>query len=165
MYKIRPATPDDAPAINAIYNHYIAHSPATFDIEPWSLQRRHAWMDGLAASNGLYLLLVAEHQGQVVGFACNGQFKAKAAYDTSTETTIYLSAAGKYPGAGSQLYQALFDGLDRSRLHRAYAAITLPNAASLALHRKFGFECIGTMTQVGEKFGRFHDVSLYQKPL
>ena len=165
MYRIRPATPADATAINAIYNHYIASSPATFDIEPWSLQRRQNWMAGLAGSGGLYLLLVAEHHERVIGFACNGQFKAKAAYDTSTETTIYLEPGGNYPGAGSQLYQALFDNLDRSRLHRAYAAITLPNAASLALHRKFGFECIGTMTQVGDKFGRFHDVSLYQKAL
>jgi phosphinothricin acetyltransferase len=68
-------------------------------------------------------------------------------------------------GIGSALYQRLFDDLRGEDIHRAYAAIAMPNDASVALHRKFGFIEMGTMTEVGRKFGQWWDVLWMERSL
>jgi 2-haloacid dehalogenase len=161
---IRPADPDDLGAITDIYNHYVRSGPATFDIEPFVVDDRREWL-GHYAPTGRHRLLVAERAGQVVGYASSSQLRPKAAYGHSVETTVYLSPAEAGRGIGSLLYQQLFGDLRSEDLHRAYAAITLPNPASVALHRRFGFADIGTMREVGRKHGRWWDVLWMERPM
>ena len=68
-------------------------------------------------------------------------------------------------GIGRALYTALFEALKAEDIHRAYGGITLPNEASVGLHRTMGFRLIGTETQVGRKFGKFWDVALYERQM
>jgi phosphinothricin acetyltransferase len=84
---------------------------------------------------------------------------------TSVETSIYLAPEATGRGMGTDLYAALFAALAEEDLHRAYAGVTLPNTASVALHRKFGFRSIGVYREVGRKFGKYWDVEWFEKPL
>jgi 2-haloacid dehalogenase len=161
---IRPARTADLVALTDIYNHYVMSGPATFDIDPFHAAERREWFDHYAPS-GPYRLLVAEQDGRVIGYASSGRFRPKAAYDRSIETTVYLGPGTEGRGVGSMLYQHLFDDLRAEDLHRAYAAITLPNPGSVALHRRFGFAEIGTMREVGHKHGRWWDVLWMERPL
>ncbi|WP_191603032.1 GNAT family N-acetyltransferase [Marinomonas algicola] len=162
---IARGTVEDLSSINAIYNHYIRNSNATFDTEEWGVQSRLNWFQIFNKEESPYNLLVAKNKGQVVGFAYNTKFKEKKAYCTSSEVTIYIKPDMGGQGMGAKLYDALFSAIDTKTLHRLYAAITLPNAASIRLHEKYGFELVGTMTEVGYKNGAYHAVSLYEKSL
>lgn len=110
-------------------------------------------------------LLVAVSGGAVVGFACSSRFRPKAAYETSVETIIYLAAEAVGHGAGSKLYGELFHALEGEDVHRAYAGISLPNPASIALHERFGFKRVAHFTEQGRKFGPYWDVAWYEKPV
>ena len=162
---IRVGRSEDLAPLTALYNHYIATTMATFDLEPFTLdQREELWFRHYAPT-GRYRLLVAEEDGVILGYATSSPFRAKAAYDTSVETSIYLVPAATGKGVGRALYAALFDSLAGEDLHRAYALISLPNDASVALHERFGFSLAGTMREIGRKFDRFWDVAFYEKPL
>jgi len=191
---IRAARIDDAAAINRIYNHYIRHSAITFDIEPWSIERRRDWLagfidgddgdardgDGRGDNNGdgdngdgdnnggdndIYHALVAELDGSVAGFAFNHAFRAKPAYRRATETTVYAAADHQARGVGGALYAELFRRIESTDLHRAYAVIALPNPRSIALHRRFGFTRIATFSEVGYKFNKYIDAAWFEKTL
>lgn len=161
---IRRAAEGDVAELTAIYNHYVRETPITFDIEPWSLEARRSWLEGFRAS-GRHQLFVAERDGRVVGYAGSHGFRPKAAYDTSVETTVYLAATALGEGIGARLYGALFEALASERVHRALAGITLPNSASIALHRRFGFAPIGIFREVGHKLGRYWDVQWFEKAM
>jgi phosphinothricin acetyltransferase len=161
---IRRARSDDLGALTAIYNHYVEHSAITFDLAPFSLEARRAWLEGFA-EHGRHQLFVAEQDAAVVGFAGTRAFRDKRAYDTSVETSIYLAPGATGRGLGRALYERLFAALDGADVHRAIAGITLPNEASVALHRRFGFEPVGVMREVGRKHGRYWDVLWMEKAL
>lgn len=154
---VRYATLADLPALTDIYNHYVVHTPATFDLEPFAVDQRRQWFDHYGSS-GPHQLLVAARGGDVLGYATSSPLRQKKAYDPSIEVTVYLHPEAVGGGIGSALYGRLFDALRGQDLHRAYAAIALPNDGSVALHRKFGFVEMGTMTEVGRKFDRWWDV-------
>jgi phosphinothricin acetyltransferase len=164
--QVRAGTNDDLPALTALYNHYVEHDHATFDITPFSVEQRRGWLAHYADS-GPHRLLVADDGGggDLLGYATSSRFRDKAAYDTSVETTIYVDDAAVGRGVGTALYTALFDTLRTEGLHRAYAGIALPNDASMALHRRFGFVEIGTYHEVGHKLGRYWDVCWLEKAL
>lgn len=164
MTHVREALAADLPVLTSIYNHYIEHTPATFDIEPISLASRREWFDHFSGG-GPYRLLVAVDDGDVVGYASSSRFRPKAAYDPSVEVTVYLHPDVTGRGIGVALYERLFAVLSEERLHRAYAAITQPNDASVALHRRFGFIEIGTLTEVGRKFDQWWDVLWMERSL
>lgn len=147
----------DLPALTDIYNGYVIGTAATFDTEPYAVDARRAWFDGYAAT-GPYRLLIADSGDEVVGYATSSRFRDRAAYASSVETTVYLRPGETGRGTGSLLYAALLDALVAEGLHRAYAAIALPNDASIALHRRFGFADVGTLHEVGYKLGRWCDV-------
>src|SRR5262245_44399844 len=88
--RIRASTLDDLPALTAIYNHYVVNTPITFDIEPFTVAQRMEWFETHGA-RGRHRLLVAEENGTVVGYAATGPFRAKRAYETSVETSIYCA--------------------------------------------------------------------------
>lgn len=161
---VRPAAASNMAAMNDIYNHYILNSPATFDIEPYTLERRLAWFAGYAG-DGPHRVLAAVEDETVVGVAWSSQFRPKRAYDTTVETSVYCAPGAGGRGTGTLLYTALFEALQGLGLHRAVAAITQPNDASVALHRRFGFERTGTLSEVGFKFGRYWDVAWFEKRL
>lgn len=161
---IRHIEAGDLPALLAIYNHYIVHTPITFDIEPKTLDDRQQWFAGFA-STGRFQCFVAEQNGEAVGWASSSRLKDRAAYDTSVELGIYLAPDLHRQGLGRRLYQRLIDALQDQDIHRLYGGITLPNTASVGLHEALGFRRMGLQSEVGRKFGKFWDVGLYERPL
>ncbi|HEX4862245.1 MAG TPA: GNAT family N-acetyltransferase [Rhizomicrobium sp.] len=161
---IRPAEPADLPALLDIYNHYVLTTPVTFDIEPRSLEQRREWFDQFSRQ-GRYRCFVAEREGRATGWACSARFKEKAAYETTIETSVYLAPETVGQGLGRALYTTLFAALKDEDIHRAFAGVTVPNDASVALHGKMEFECVGTYREVGRKFGRFWDTALFMRDI
>jgi phosphinothricin acetyltransferase len=162
---VRPATEDDLPALTGIYNHYIVNTPITFDLQPFSVDDRRGWF-AEHARGGRYRLLVADDgSGQAVGYATTSRFRAKAAYDTTVEASVYCRDDCVRRGVGTALYRALFESLKDEDINRIVAGVTLPNEASLALHRRYGFREVGTLSAVGRKFDRFWDVAWFERPL
>ena len=160
---IRPAVPADLPRLTQIYNHYVLHTPVTFDIEPYTVERRETWFHQFRPT-GRHRLLVAEESGRVLGYAGTMRWRPKAAYDTTVETTIYCAPEAIGKGVGSQLYGALFEALKDEDVHRFVAGYTLPNPVSAALHERFGFNAVGIFPEVGRKFGRYWDVAWSERP-
>jgi phosphinothricin acetyltransferase len=161
---IRPAASGDLPRLTEIYNHYVIHTPITFDLEPYTVERRAAWFEQFAAA-GRYRLLVAEENGQIAGYAGTTRFRVKPAYDTTVETTIYCSPEASGKGVGRKLYAALFAALAHENINRIVAGYTLPNPASARLHEHFAFRPVGIFSEVGFKFGRYWDVQWTERPL
>ncbi len=160
---IRPATIDDLPRLTEIYNHYIVHTPTTFDLEPFSAeQRRTQWFDNYAET-GPHRLLVAQREGVLLGYASSSRFRPKRAYETTVEMTILSAPEAIGLGIGQRLYEVIFDLLRGEDVHVAAAAITLPNDASCALHERFGFRRVGVLREVGRKFGEYWDVAWYER--
>jgi phosphinothricin acetyltransferase len=161
---VRPATLDDLPALTDIYNHYVIHTPITFDVRPFAPPERRAWFDDHAG--GRHRLLVAVGQdGTCLGYATTSRWRPKAAYDTTVEASVYCRPDAIGGGCGSRLYAALFDAIAAEDIHRVVAGISLPNAASVRLHERFGFERVGVFHAVGRKFDAYWDVAWYQRPL
>jgi len=161
---VRPATLADLEQITEIYNHYIRTSAITFDIEPVTPTERTGWFREHTAAPR-YLLFVADEGGRIRGYAGTGQFRGKAAYDTTAETTIYCAPTATGQGIGRLLYATLFEALRGADLQRLVAGITLPNDASLELHRRFGFREVGVFSENGRKFDRYWDVLWMERPL
>jgi len=160
---IRAGREDDLPALTQIYNHFVEHTHITFDLEPFTVESRREWF-GHYAATGRHRLLVAEtDDGDVVGYATSGRFRDKPAYAPSVETTVYCAPDAAGHGIGSALYASLFAVLEGEDVHRAYAGVALPNDASLALHRRFGFVEIGTFHEVGRKFDKWWDVTWLER--
>jgi phosphinothricin acetyltransferase len=161
---IREATTEDLAAINDLYNHYVTETHITFDLEPMSIDARHQWFSHYA-SHGPHRLLVATSEKAVIGYATSSRFRPKPGYDTSVETSVYLAPEAVGRGAGTKLYQKLFQSIEGEDVHRAYAGIALPNPGSIALHERFGFKRVALFTEQGRKFGRYWDVAWFEKPL
>jgi phosphinothricin acetyltransferase len=161
---IRRAEPGDLPALLAIYNHYVVATPVTFDIAPRTLDQRREWFDQFSG-DGRYQCFVAATGAEAIGWACSAKFKDKDAYATSIETSVYCAPDQTGKGIGQRLYGALFDALKGEDIHRAFGGVTLPNDASVALHKAVGFRHIGTYDAIGRKFGRFWDVGLFLREM
>ncbi|MEU1086762.1 N-acetyltransferase family protein [Streptomyces sp. NPDC005892] len=176
--QVRPGTEGDLGALTDIYNHYVRETALTFDVTSFTPEERLPWL--LAhPDRGPHRLLVAEDTGRagvdgggspagggrVLGYATSSAFRPKAAYGTSVEVSVYCAPDATGRGIGTLLYTALFEALAGEDLHRAYAGIAQPNEPSGRLHAAFGFRPLGTYTEVGRKFGRYWDVSWFEKPL
>jgi phosphinothricin acetyltransferase len=161
---IRRVQPADLKTLLDIYNHYVTETHVTFDLEPRTLVQRQEWLAQFG-ERGRHQCFVAARDDRVIGWACSAQFKVKAGYDTSVETSVYLAPGEEGRGLGRRLYETLFDALKGEDIHRAYGGVCLPNAASEALHRSLGFEHFATYREVGRKFGKYWDVAWYVKPM
>ncbi len=159
---IRPATEADAPALLAIYRPYVDRTATSFELEPPTTE---AFAARIAKSLAGWAWLVAELDGAMVGYAYGTAHRERAAYAKTVETAVYLDEAHRGRGAGTALYTELLRVLAAKGFHRAVAGITLPNAASVALHERLGFERIGVYKEVGFKFGLWHDTVWYQRGL
>lgn len=160
---VRPAVRGDLARLTEIYNHYVVNTPITFDIETYTVEQREIWFNQFS-ERGRHRLMVAEENGLVLGYAGTMRFRPKAAYDTTVELTIYCAQEATGKRVGSRLYSALFEALKKEDINRYVAGYTFPNAASAALHERFGFQAVGIFTQVGRKFGRYWDVSWNERP-
>src|SRR5215469_13908791 len=87
---IRRAGAEDLDALLAIYNHYVATTHITFDVEPRTREQRKAWLEGFSDA-GRRQCFVAVRGETAIGWASSGPFKDRAAYDTSVETSVYLT--------------------------------------------------------------------------
>jgi len=160
MTVIRRAETEDAAALAEIYNHYVRETPITFDTEEKSVADRAAWLAHFSAA-GRYQCFVAVADHQVIGWASSHRFRDRAAYDTTVETSIYLTPDRRGQGLGRRLYDTLFDALQGQDIHRAYGGVTQPNDASNRLHAAVGFRQVGLLAEIGRKFGRYWDVAIW----
>ncbi len=161
---IRPSRDSDVTAITAIYTHHVLTGTGTFEIEPptaadMALRRADVLSKGLP-------YLVAENQGQVVGFAYCNWFKPRPAYRFSAEDSIYLAHEALGQGVGRALLAELALQAERAGLRKLIAVIgDSANTGSIGVHRAVGFEPVGVLRSCGWKFDRWLDVVLMEKSL
>ena len=154
--------PEDAAAIAAIYNHYVATTCITSETDSVSA---HDMAERIAETRATNLpWLLAQANGQVLGYAYASKWKGRCAYRHSVESTVYLDAAKTGQGIGKPLYAALIDALRARSMHAVIGGIALPNDASIALHERMGFEKVAHFRQVGFKQDRWIDVGYWQLP-
>jgi len=156
---IRPATRNDSDQIAAIYNHYIENTAATFEDVPLTGAEVES---RLLVGEKIGTWLVSEHNGNVVGYAYSAPWGEREGYRASVETTIYLDHKHVGKGLGFDLYSMLLEQLRAQQLHAAVGIIGLPNPASVALHEKLGFEKVGELKEIGNKFNKWVDVGYWQ---
>lgn len=161
--RVREAGVGDGAACAQIYAHYVRDTAVTFEAEPPGAEEmahriaaarvRHEW------------LILDDDTGAVAGYAYGTEFKSRAAYQWSVETSVYLAADRQRAGGGRLLYTELLARLARRGYRRAFAGITQPNEASMAFHRAFGFQESGVFRRVGFKHGSWRDVAWMQTDL
>lgn len=157
---VRLARREDVAAMLAIYNHEVENGTATFDIHPQSLQERMAWFE--AHDEEAHPILVALEDGEVVGYASLSAYRSKEAYAGTAELSVYVAPGARGRGVGSGLTQAVLDfAREKQRIHCVVSVITSTNAASAAMHARFGFTYCGRTPEVGLKFGRYLSTDTY----
>ena len=159
---IRQASAADVSEMLAIYAPYVASTPVSFETVVPSVEEFGA---RIAKALDRWQCLVAERDGVIAGYAYGSTHRERAAYRYSVEVTAYVHARFHRQGIGSALYRRLFDDLIARGYCTAFAGITLPNDASVGLHRSVGFEPIGVFRRIGWKFDRWHDVAWMQRTL
>ena len=156
---IRSVHINDAQALLDIYNYYVLHTTATFDIKPLSIETFIAKINHI---NKDYPFIVFEVDNEVLGFAYGSQFRPKPAYNYVAESTVYVKYSAHGKGIGSKLYAQLLEELKRTELHTILGVLTIPNDASVKLHEKFGFEQVALLNEVGFKFDEWQNVGIWQ---
>ena len=157
--KIRKATLQDAAAIVGIYNEYILHSTVTFETEPLTVEQMCERMSGILSSCPY---LVYEEDGKVLGYCYAHEWKERAAYCHTWETSVYVDASAHHKGIGEALMRTLIADCRQREVHALIACLTEPNEPSSSLHRKLGFVKVSHFKEVGNKFGRWLDVGDYE---
>lgn len=160
---IRHATPDDAAAICAIYNPYIATTTISFEEQPVTAQDMAQRIADVQAA-GLPWLAALDGE-RLLGYAYATRWRARPAYRTSVESTVYLDREQGGRGLGRLLYRALLDDLRTRGVHMVIGGIAQPNERSVALHEKMGFRKAAHFSEVGRKFGRWVDVGYWELKL
>lgn len=157
---IRPASAADAATIAKIYNHYVLNTWVTFEEEALSADDMQQRMQDVLNADLPYI--VAEYEGEVVGYAYAAPFHKRAAYRNTVESTVYLKHDFLGRGFGKLIYEVLLGQLKEKGFHAVIGTLGLPNDKSVALHEKLGFEQAGHLRQVGYKLGNWRDVGYWQ---
>lgn len=158
---IRRSVEADLPSLLAIYNYEIENGVATFDLEPLTLEERRPWLESHNVGN--HPLLTAELDGVPSGYASLSAFASKRAYAGTVELSVYVSPKARGRGIGRKLVEEVLRlAREDPSTHLVVSVITAGNAASTALHRKFGFAHVGTLHEAGFKKGRWLDVDLWE---
>ena len=160
--EIRLAKPSDARSLLDIYAPYVENTAITFEYEVPTIED---FATRIAKTLEKYPYLVAEEDGVVVGYAYASTYYARAAYDWAVELSVYVSQDARGKGVGSKLYDALEEMLEQMGYIHFLACISLPNEASLALHRKRGYQQVAHFPKIGYKFNRWNDIVWLQKSL
>ncbi len=160
---LRTATHADAEAIRAIYNVEVAGSTVTFDLVPRSLEDQVRWIE---EHSGGHPAIVAVHEVDgVIGFGSLSPYKARPAYSTTVEDSIYVGAGRRSTGVGFQILSEIVRLAQTYGYHSMIGRIVGGHDASIRLHRRCGFEIVGTEREVGRKLGKWLDVVVMQRML
>jgi L-amino acid N-acyltransferase YncA len=162
MSDVRPATRADLPALAAIYDEEVRNGISTFATEPPGVDH---WLPRLQLTRPGDHLLVAEREGAVAGYVFSGDYRPRAAYAHTRETSIYIAPEARGQGVGRALYDELLPRLRADGMRLVVAVVALPNPGSQGLHRACGFERVGVLHDVGHKLGRWIDTELWELPL
>jgi phosphinothricin acetyltransferase len=161
---IRPSRDGDLPAVVAIYAHAVTHGTASFEIDPpdfGEVTRRRAALLG-----GGYPYIVAERDGSVLGYAYAGPYRARPAYRSTVEDSVYIAPEAHRQGVGRLLLAALIEEAEARDFRLMVAVIgDEESRGSIGLHASLGFEQAGTLKGVGYKHGRWLSTVLMQRPL
>jgi L-amino acid N-acyltransferase YncA len=152
---IRAATESDLGAINDIYNHYVKHSTCTYQEELEPLESRQRWF---GRHGDQHPVIVAESDGQVVGWGALSAYHPRSAYRRTVENSVYVHHQYHRRGIGSLLLQELIARARKLGHHAIIAGIDAEQTASVVLHARFQFGKVGHFKQIGFKFGRWLDV-------
>ncbi|MBB5689377.1 N-acetyltransferase [Roseomonas alkaliterrae] len=158
---IRPATEADIPAITAIFNEVIATSTAIYADDPFTEEDRRAWFAQRRAAG--YPVLVAEEDGEVLGLASFGEFRAWPGFRHTVEHSVHVRDGARGRGIGTALVAALFEPARALGKHVMIAGVDAANAGSIRMHERLGFARGAVLREVGRKFGRWLDLELMQK--
>ncbi|MBI3711565.1 MAG: N-acetyltransferase [Burkholderiales bacterium] len=159
---IRPALDTDVDSLLKIYAPYVAASSISFECE---LPSSEEFLQRIIKYQSRWQWLVAEIEGNIVGYAYGSPHRERSAYQWSADVSVYVSALSHGQGIGKKLYLHLLRDLANKGYRQAFAGIAQPNVKSVALHRSVGFELLGVYKSVGFKHGQWHDVAWYQLPL
>ncbi|WP_341890818.1 N-acetyltransferase family protein [Variovorax sp. YR752] len=155
---VRPAQPQDAAALAEIYAPSVLQRPTSFELKAPDAAEMAARLARITAA---WPWLVAAVDGAVVGYCYAGPYAEREAYRWSVTVTTYVREGWHRRGIGRAMYARLFEILKRQGAVMAFAGITLPNEASVGLHRSMGFEPVGVYPNAGFKLGRWWDVAWY----
>jgi phosphinothricin acetyltransferase len=159
---LRLARPEDAEATREIYNTEVTGSTVTFDLVPRSIDDQLAWLD---QRSGAMAVVVAEIDGQVVGFASLSPYRDRPAYATTVEDSVYVHNDFRGQGVARALLAEVLDIASTRGFHTVMARIVGGHDASIGLHSSLDFEIVGTEREVGRKFGKWLDVVIMQRML
>jgi L-amino acid N-acyltransferase len=159
--KILSCGRERAPEILAILNDAIAKTTALYDYHPRTAAMMQAWMDG--KERGQYPVIgVVSEQDRLLGFATYGPFRNWPAYKYTIEHSLYVDRDHRGQGLGRLLLVELIAAARRQSFHALVGGIDAQNEASIALHRRMGFELCGTIRHAGFKFGRWLDLQFFE---
>ena len=158
--EIRIAQIRDSEAIRDIYNNEVSSGTATFDLTPRTADEQREW---LSERSGAHVVLVAEINEEVVGFASLSRYQKRPAYNTTVEDSLYVHPDHQGKGIGLAMLTALIEKASEHGFHTIIARISGESAGSIATHERAGFEEVGREKQTGRKFGRWLDVVVMQR--
>ncbi len=151
-----------ANAILDIFNEAIAHSTALFDYDTRAPESMGPWFKAKRDGN-FPVIGIEDQEGTLLAFGSYGTFRAWPAYKYTVEHSIYVHKDYRGRGLGSRLMHALIGEVRQQGVHAMIGGIDAANAGSIALHQRLGFTHVGTLPQVGFKFGRWLDLAFYQR--
>lgn len=151
-------------AILAILNEAILSSTALYDYQPRTAESMTTWFAAKQAG-GFPVIGFENENGELVGFASYGNFRAFPAYKYTVEHSVYVHKDHRGKGLGNLLLSEVIEASKLAEKHVLIGAIDANNAASIKLHEKFDFEFVGKLPEVGFKFGAWLDLVLYQLTL
>ena len=157
---IRTARAEDAADIQAIYAPFVQETSVSFETVPPSVETMAARISSNLARHGYF---VAQSDAGILGFAYASPYRPRPAYDRTAEVSVYLAPQAQGRGLAQALYRALFAHLAARGFHTAVAIVTLPNPQSAQLHERCGFAHVGSLQDVGRKFGQWHGTAIYQR--
>jgi phosphinothricin acetyltransferase len=159
MISYRPATLEDQSAILDIYNEAVLNTTATFDTEERTMEKQLLWFH---SHRQRHPVMVAEVAGSILGWASMSPWSERSAYDASVEVSVYVHADHRGNGVGTRLLELITLAGKEAGNHTVISRITSGNDVSIHLHEKLGYRIVGTLKEVGFKFGRYLDVVLLQ---
>lgn len=159
MNTIRLVSTSDASAILAIYEPIVRDTAISFEFEPPTFSAMKSRIETIGS---VLPWLVADSNDGIRGYAYASRHRERPAYQWSVDVSVYVAARARGRGVASSLYRQLLSLLVKLGYYTAYAGITLPNDASVALHESMGFKRIGIYRNVGYKLGRWHDVGWWE---
>jgi len=156
----RLATIKDLESIRAIYNEAVLFTTATFDTEVKDLEDRTLWFKNRDEN---FPVILAEYKGEIAGYAALNKWSERKAYDITAEISVYVHSTFRGKGIGKLLVESIVAIGSQTQLKTIIARITEGNDHSIYLHERNGFQLVGTLKQVGKKFGKLLDVTIMQK--